>query len=284
MRDAKDRSASWMIAHHGDSLVRLAGLTGFTKWQAVASRLSHPQTLPDGLLDLTFPARSQPVPVLVEVESYPDRETEEQVLRDVASVLLERRTLPEVITIVLHPKGQYRLRGEQNVQSAQGSAELRLRWRVIEMWDVAAADLLNAGDVGLMPWLPLTRTESPPEVLLQLCRERIEQQAKPKERRNMLAVAQVMCLLRYNDPDLLDLLGGAKMISEIPYIQELIAEHGRETLHSVIVDLLQTRFGSIPEELGARIRSINDRTMLQQLVRLSASCPDLTAFQQQMPS
>ncbi len=284
MREAKDRSAAWMITHHGGALLRLAQLTGFQTRRAAQSKHTHPQLLPDGLLDVSFAGRPEPVPVLIEVETYADRETEEQVLRDVAAVLLERRTLPEVITVVLRPKGQFRLSGEQTVRSAQGLTELFLKWRVIELWNVLAADLLALGDVGLLPWVPLTQIDGPTEATLQMCKERIEQQGKPEERNNLLAVAQIMTELRYNDPGLLSFLGGRKMIVESPLIQELLAERDLTSAHAILVEFLKNHFDSIPEDLAAQIRTINDYEMLKKLIYEAVSCSDLAAFRRQLPS
>lgn len=177
MRDAKDRTANWMITQHGDSLLRLGKLTGFLSWRAAQARLTHPQQLPDGLLDVTFPDRSEPVPVLIEVETYPDRETTDQVVRDLAAVLLDRRVLPDLITLVLHPKGQYRLTGEQVQRSPLGLTEQTTKWQVIELWTIPAGELLALEDVGLVPWALLARYDGPPEALFQTCRERIDRQA-----------------------------------------------------------------------------------------------------------
>jgi hypothetical protein len=54
--------------------------------------------------------------------------------------------------------------------------------------------------------LPLSQFDGPPEVLIQQCHDRIEKQASPDEKENLLAVTQVMTTLRYNDPSLLTLL------------------------------------------------------------------------------
>jgi hypothetical protein len=66
---------------------------------------------------------------------------------------------------------------------------MQWQWRVVELWNVAADDLLAADDVGLIPWVPLTRFVVPPEQMLQICRERIDRQARPTERENLLAVS-----------------------------------------------------------------------------------------------
>jgi hypothetical protein len=69
MRQDKDRSAKWMLAHHGDAILKLAGLTGFTCWKALQPETVAPRRLPDGLLEVRFPVSSEPVLVLVEIES-----------------------------------------------------------------------------------------------------------------------------------------------------------------------------------------------------------------------
>ena len=73
----------------------------------------------------------------------------------------------------------------------------------MELWTIPAEELLQAGDVGLIPWVPLTDFADPPETMLQRCREAIEEHAPPGEKANLLAVTQVLAYLRYNDVGLL---------------------------------------------------------------------------------
>jgi hypothetical protein len=51
MREEKDRSAKWLLEHHGDSVLRLGGVRGFTAWRSVRPELTHPRQLPDGLTE-----------------------------------------------------------------------------------------------------------------------------------------------------------------------------------------------------------------------------------------
>ena len=44
----------------------------------------------------------------------------------------------------------------------------------VNLWTVPAERLLQANEVGLLPWLPLTHFDTAPEVLLRECRERID--------------------------------------------------------------------------------------------------------------
>src|SRR5919198_6056424 len=101
------------------------------------------------------------------------------------------------------------------------------------------------GDVGVLPWVPLAQSDQPPEVLLRACRERIDRLAAAAEHANLLAVAQVLARLRYNDPGILSIFGGRQAMIESPLIQELMAERG----HKYIMRVLEERFGSVPQDI-----------------------------------
>jgi hypothetical protein len=277
MREDKDRSGKWLLERHGDSALRLAGVTGFRAWRAVAAELVLPKQTPDGLLEVTFPDRPEPYPFLIEIATFPERRAEEQALRNALALYLQRGTLPEVVTLVLHPKGNYRLTGRQDRASPQGLTQVTWTWRVVELWTVPAETLLAADDVGLVPWVPLTRFDGPPEPILRQCRERIDR-APQEERANLLVVAQVMTRLRYNDAGLIAIFGGRQVMIESPLIQELVEEAARNTAHKYILLNLEARFGPVPENLAAQVCTILDEQRLQDLQRLASLCPDLEAF------
>src|SRR5262249_17905556 len=115
-----------MIHHHGGAILRLAGVTGFLSWRAARGEGGHPRKTPDGLLEVFYEGRAAPDRFVVEISTYPERELDEQVLRDVALVLADRRVLPEVVSLVLQPRGTYRVTGEQRVASRLGNTELTL--------------------------------------------------------------------------------------------------------------------------------------------------------------
>src|SRR5215472_12820370 len=106
-----DRSSKWLIQHHGVSILRLGGVTGVQSWRPLQAELVQPRQTPDALLEVHLADQSQARLFLVEIATYPDRRLLEQVLRDTALVYLDRRVLPEVLTLVLHPKGQLRITG-----------------------------------------------------------------------------------------------------------------------------------------------------------------------------
>jgi hypothetical protein len=167
MREEKDRSGKWMVTHHGDSLLRLAGMKNLRAWRPGPAEVLSPLQAPDGFLEVFLDNDPQPSPVLIEIATYPEHRAADQSLFDALSVLLARRQVPDVLTVVLHPKGQVRLAGSHQLASRQAWTSVAVAWRVVELWTLAAEELLAANDVGLIPWVPLTTFAGPPEELLR---------------------------------------------------------------------------------------------------------------------
>jgi hypothetical protein len=277
-----DRSSKWLIQHHGDSMLWLARVKNIRAWRPAQAELVQPRRLPDGLLEVRLEGETEEEPFLLEVTTYPERRVSQQMTDDLLLVYLDRGRLPEGVTLVLRPKGKYRVPRSRNLRSRHGFSSCRLKWHVVELWTIPAEELLRAGDVGLIPWVPLTDFTDPPETMLQRCRESIEQHAPPGEKANLLVVTQVFSFLRYNDLGLLTILGGKNVMLEIPFLDEIVMEKTRETARETaqqdIVTVLEARFGDVPGDVVEGIESIDDHAQLRGLVRLAASCPDLAAF------
>jgi hypothetical protein len=228
---------------------------------------------------------------LLEVATYPERRVGQQLTRDLMLVYLDRGELPEAVTLVLRPKGEYRVPSRRSLRSRRGLSSCNVRWRVVELWTLPAEELLAAKDVGLIPWVPLTDFADPPDSVIRRCREGIERHAPAREKENLLAVTQVLTRLRYNIPGLTTLLGGKEAMIESPLIDELLADpefveayvakKTRANAQRNILMFLETRFGAIPPDLAERIQSVADEDRLTDLVRKAASCPDLDAFRRE---
>ena len=313
-----DKSSKWLIQHHGDSLLRLAKIENIQAWRPAPAEIVQPRQWPDGLLEVRLQGESKDDLFLLEVATYPERRVGEQLTRDLMLVYLDRGELPEAVTLVLRPKGKYCVPESRNLRSRHGLSSCRLQWRVVELWTLPAEKLLEAHDVGLIPWIPLTDFAGPPEIVIQRCRDAIEQNAAAGEKANLLAVTQVLTHLRYNDPGLLTILGGRQVMLESPLIDELFVEkYGEllaqrtrevtrevtrkvarktarevtrkvaretacETAHQYIVTFLETRFGEIPRDLAEEIGSVSDEEQLRGMVRTAAACRDLESFRSEI--
>jgi len=249
-------------------------------WRPLQAEVVQPRQLPDGLLEVHLEGQAEPSLFVVEIATYPEPRLAEQIIRDVMLVYLDRRVLPEVLTLVLSPRGNFRVSGNQQLASPLGWARYQLHWRVVELWTLAAEELLEGNDPGLLPWVPLTHFDGTPESVFTKCRERIDQEATPPERANLLAVTQVLTRLRYNDPRLLTIFGGSQAMIESPLIQELMAQRS----HKAILSFLEVRFKSVPAEIARNLESIVDEQKLDDLARFAAECPDLEAFRLRLPS
>jgi hypothetical protein len=171
-------------------------------------------------------------------------------------------------------------RGQRPLAAAQEESEQIQAAR----WQVAADQLLAAGDVGLVPWVPLTQFTGPPAPILKECRRRIDEQALPDERANLLAVSQVLVQLRYNDPDLLAILGGERAMIESPLIKEIVAENTQKARQEAIVEFLHARFGAVPDAITEAISTVRAERKLKALIKHAAQCPDLEAFRRRLLS
>jgi len=279
-RQEFDKSSKYMVQKQAGGILFLGGARDVVRYSAKQAELVQPRRLPDGLLEVYFRGRDEPDHVLVEIATYPEKRVAEQVTDDVMLTYQHFRKLPEVLTLVLHPRGQVEVTGRHEVQSRLGWASFGCTWKVVELWKVPAEELLAANDVGLIPWVPLTKFDSPPEAILTQCRQRIEQQAHPDDQANLLAVSQVLAQLRFANPDFIALLGGKKAMIESPLIEEIMAETRQET----ILDVLRGRFGEPSVEVTTLLRAVRKSDKLSELAKYAGACPDLEAFRNRLLS
>lgn len=282
MRQDKDRSGKWMLTHHGDAILRLGGVTGFSAWKALAAETVAPRRLPDGLLEVRFPDAPAPVLVLVEIETYPDSDADRQVLDDLMLIAVDRNVVPEVVSLVLKPKGNLTVTGASERTSSRGRTRIGGSWPVVRLWELEADHLLAAGDAGLVPWVPLTRSALPPEELMTRCRDRLAAVPDARDRAGLMAVTQILAGLAFPDKRFLDLFGGAEVMIESPVLDEvkeiLRKRTVQQTIRENIQSALEVRFGTVPAERVAPLQAVADETRLKELHRLAITCPDLDTF------
>jgi len=152
-----DRSSKWLIQHHGDSILRLAGIRNIESWRALQSEVVQPRRLPDGLMEARIIGEAENRLYLLELATYPEKRVADQMTEEMMLVWLDRQIVPESIVVVLHPRGRAAPPRQSIMTSATGTAAFTFQWTVVKLWDLKAADLLKIEDVGIVPWVPLTR-------------------------------------------------------------------------------------------------------------------------------
>jgi hypothetical protein len=277
-----DKSSKWLIQHHGDSILRLGGIREIESWKPLQAEIVQSRRLPDGLIEVQYRGRAMPDPFVLEIATYPEARVAEQVVGDTALVFLDRRVVPDVLVLFLRPRGKTAAAGSAMLRSRGRLTKWDLSWKAVKLWEVPAEQLLAAGDIGLIPWVPLAQFDRSPEAIVRECRTRIDRDAPPGEHENMLAVTQVLAGLRYNDRKLFQILGGRKAMIESPVLQELKEEWTREAAIEYLMTFLVARFGAKAGELENSLKAIDDASRLKELVKHAATARSLNSFRKQL--
>jgi len=103
-------------------------------------------------------------------------------------------------------------------------------------------------------------------------------------RANLLAVTQVFTGLRYNDPELLTLLGGSRIMIESPLLREIVTRGRIEARVEDILRILTARFKMVPPEIHESLARIQDEGVLEALVTHAALCANLADFRSHLPN
>ena len=175
-RQELDKGSKWLIQKHGNSVLFLGGWRDVEHYRPLQAELVQQVRLPDGLLEVWTKGQRRPGWVLLEVATYPDKRVLKQIRDDLFLSALHLGELPELLVLVLSPKGQVRVPAQHVWQSARGTTKVAGEWHVVELWKLPSDELLAANDVGLIPWVLLTQSQSRPELLLGQCRDRIQAQ------------------------------------------------------------------------------------------------------------
>ncbi len=169
-------------------MLRLAGVEGIESWRALPGEVVQPRQLPDGIIEAVLSGDPHPRRFVVEIATYPEERIAEQAASDAVLVWQATGELPEVIVLVLRQRGRKRAPNRFSLRSGSGQTQIQVSWQTVEPWELTANDLLDSGDVGLFPWVPLASSTEHPEQLLMKCRDRILAEASPNEAPGLLAV------------------------------------------------------------------------------------------------
>ena len=275
-----DVGSKWLLHNQGKGALLVGGFTDVRRIEPMPAEIVQNRKYPDGLLRVYLAGQRKPHHVLIEVATFSEERALRQALDDLTLSYQTLGSLPELLMLVLRPKGRFRISGRHEIRSQLGLSRLEAEWKPVELWTLPAEQFLAQGDVGVTPWVPLMHFDGPPESLLERCAEKIEREAHPKDQADLLAVSQVLLGLRFPDPELLRLLGGKGSMFESPLLQQMIAEN----LHEAIQEALKARFGAMPRDITRLLRENLDLRKLKHLNAVAAKCPDLQAFREALLS
>ena len=222
-----DKSSKWLIQHHGNSILHLAGVRDILAWRPLQAELVQPRHSgwtargPIPGAGRVFSCSAEISTYLTPVHSR--RYRRDRTAGDEPEVLLVLTRRPEGCDCNEHGG----LDPDSSPLEDDRARHPKTCWRPGSWVDPVGA----AGK--------LCRATEP---IFRECRERIERDAPSGELENLLAVTQFLASLRYNDPRLFEILGGRQAMIESPVIHELIADCRRED----VVRVLVARFGARP--------------------------------------
>lgn len=99
-----DRSAKWLVAHYGKSLLWFGGeQRPILLCRAAQAEVVLPAKLPDGLLEAEVAGAAGPELHLTEVFIYRDRRAVDQIVPDLELIHADRREVPEISVLTLCP-------------------------------------------------------------------------------------------------------------------------------------------------------------------------------------
>jgi hypothetical protein len=269
-----DIGSKWLLQNQGKGALFIGGIKGVQRIETMPGEIVQNRKYPDGLLRVYLAGQRKPHYVLIEIATYSEERALRQALDDLTLSYQTLGHLPELLMLVLRPKGRFRISGRHEVRSKLGLSRLEAVWKTVELWTLPAMEFLQQGDAGVTPWVPLMEFTGPPETLLERCAEKIEHEANPKDQADLLAVSQVIAELRFPSPELLRLLGGKEPMFESPLLKKMMAE----TRHEGILDILKDRFGTVPRDVTKHLHEILDEKKLRKLLVLATKCPELEAF------
>jgi hypothetical protein len=274
MHQKYDICSKWLIECYGDAILGIAGFDGVESFTPLAAELVHSRQLPDGLLEVRFAGQPEPVLFLIEVSTVPEARVDEQLLRDLMMVYINRGTLPEMLTLVLRPKGRAEVSESLTRASPLGHTTFAVRWSVIDLWQRSPVDT----SAGMAPWMALMKTSEPPEVHLRRCMDLAATAANPDHREKLLVITQVMAGLRYHEAQIERVFQREFSMIESPLLDKWAEQRVLRERQQMILEFLSHRGMTVDESIATAVKSIRDASRLSVLSKAAATCESVDTF------
>ena len=284
MRFQYDKGGKWLIEHHADSILKLAGIGPIRSWKALPGEVVQSRQLPDGMVEVLLEGRNDPILCLIEINTYAYSRVPNELFDDIALTFLNRRVVPEVIALTLSDRGNVRIAPEARYTSPLGTSRIEAGWHVVNLWELNAADFLPLTDPGLAPWISLMRIDGPPEPVLQQCKDVIEAKTSGGEQENIRFVTEILAGLRFDKAMLRRLFRKGSPMFESPVLIELLEERDVKTLQGLLLKKIERRYGTVPPDISATLRLVTDPPRLESILDAVYASTSLDNFRTQLTS
>jgi hypothetical protein len=158
-------------------------------------------------------------------------------------------------------------------------------FKVIALWEVDAAQVMDQELTGLYPLLPLMRWEEEHEsaAILEQSQRLILDEIEPLEARADAYVGlRVLSAISYPSELVKQILQRKELMLESPVYREIQEEAREEALHDNVLAALDVRFGAVPAALAEQVRRRRGRTELEGLHRRAIVVESLETFAREL--
>ncbi|NHM28953.1 Rpn family recombination-promoting nuclease/putative transposase [Desulfofundulus sp. TPOSR] len=228
--------------------------------------------------------------MLIEIQTRPDREMPLRLLEYTA--MQHREYRKPVYPVVLNLTGRPQ-EGEYGFDCLDLTV-IAFSYRVINLADLPAEDVLRYGPVGIVPLVPLMRRQMPDEELVASCARRIREAPAEWVPDLYVGLALFAHLGKIPDEIILRNIEVSRMEASPLFegirqkwvnegiqkgIQEGIQKGSREDRIEAILEVLEENTGRYPGELAVKLRAIEDMNTLKMLFRRAVRVKSLEEFQ-----
>ncbi|MDQ0286795.1 putative transposase YdaD [Desulfofundulus luciae] len=228
--------------------------------------------------------------MLIEIQTRPDREMPLRLLEYTA--MQHREYRKPVYPVVLNLTGRPQEDGYGF--DCLDLTVVAFSYRVINLADLPAEEVLRYGPVGIVPLVPLMRRQLSDEELMARCARRIREAPAEWVPDLYVGLALFAHLGKIPDEVILKNIEVSKMEASPLFegirqkwvnegiqkgIQEGIQKGSREDRIEAILEVLEENTGRYPGELAVKLRAIEDMNTLKMLFRRAVRVKNLEEFQ-----
>ncbi len=218
--------------------------------------------------------------MLVEFQARPDKNIPGRLLEYTA--MHHRRYQKPIYPVVINLTGSDRLQDGRYTVDCLELMVVDFNYRQLNLQDMSGQDFLYKGPVELLPLAPLMKQEDPPETVLEKCARRFDEEIESDgDRDTLYAALATLSSLRFSKELILKILGVLKL-ENLPLFdgirEEWEAKGAAKGRLDALIDLLEVKFGMVPEDLRSQLSKIKDSGTIKETMRKVVNAGTIDEF------